>query len=405
VPHGERPLKILNIIARLNLGGAAREVILECRADRDKGHEVLLAHGAVGPGEGSIEHLASNHSVPTLKIDELGPKLNAFGDIRALMALLRVMFREAPDVIHTHTAKAGALGRVSAALYNATRRRSKRALVLHTFHGHVFEGYFGAVGNAIVRTIERWLARLTDVIVTISARQRSDIVDRFRIAPDRKVVILTYGLDLEPLLQTTEPSAGRAGLGVGPDDVVLGYVGRFVPIKDLPTLVDAFAIVIREIPSACLVLAGDGPLRGEIESRVRELAIGSRVRFLGWTENLAELYAAFDMCVLSSINEGTPVAAIEAMATGKPVVGTAVGGVPDVVTHGRSGLLVPSGDPAALAAAIVTLVADSSTRQQFGAAARHDAEARYSLRRLADDIDRLYQERLTLKRGTLSAAR
>jgi len=401
----ERPLKILTIIARLNLGGAAREVVLESRAALDKGHQVLLVHGAVGRGEGSLEHLAAEQGVPSLKLDALGPRLSAFSDLRALFTLIRLVFRESPDIVHTHTAKAGALGRIAAAAFNLTRVRRKRALILHSFHGHVFEGYFGRLGNALVRATERWLARLSDVIVTISTRQRGDIVERFRIAPPAKVVILRYGLDLTPLLRTTSQSAARASLGVKSDDVVLGYVGRFVPIKDLPTLVDAFAHAARECPEARLVLAGDGPLRSEIEMRVRELGIDSRVSFVGWSEDLAVLYNAFDICVLSSLNEGTPVAAIEAMATGKPVVATAVGGVPDVVEHGRSGLLAPPSEPRALGAAMVSLVRDADRRRQLGATAAEDARQRFSRERLAEDIERLYRGQLHKRRGTQSLTR
>jgi glycosyltransferase involved in cell wall biosynthesis len=399
-PTPPSPLKIVSVIARLNVGGAAREVVLEASAAQDKGHHVVLVHGAVGPGEASLEDLAAEQAVRTIKIEQLGPQLTAFGDVRAARALMRVLFDEKPDVIHTHTAKAGALGRTCAAAFNALRRRQNRALVVHSFHGHVLEGYFGPVGNAAVRTAERALGLLTDVVVTISSRQRDDLVNRFRVVPARKAALLPYGLDLDPLLRTSVTTAVRDRLGILKDDVVLGYVGRFVPIKDVGTLVEAFAIAHRHAPRAFLVLAGDGPLRESVERRVAELHVSNNVRFVGWARELADLYNAFDICVLSSLNEGTPVAAIEAMALGKPVVATSVGGVPDVVQAG-CGLLVPPSDATALAAAMLTLVQDPERRREFGATAKRHASQRFSRARLADDLDELYRDRLSRKRGTI----
>lgn len=397
-----RPLKILRIIARLNVGGPARHVVLLDRGLRARGHHTLLVHGAVGAGEASLEHLAQAGDLPVLMLAEVGPRISLFSDALAFAKLVKLMFRETPDVIHTHTAKAGALGRVSAALYNATRRRSRRALVVHTFHGHVLSGYFGRVGNALVRTAERALATITDCIVTVSPAQRRDIVSRFRVAPEWRVAMIPLGLDLQALLTATVgPSTLRQALGIPAGDVVFGFVGRFVPIKDLGTLIDAFAAVVRTVPNASLLMVGDGPLRPEIETAANRLGISERVRFAGWTEDLTAVYGAMDVCVLSSLNEGTPVAVIEAMASAKPIVATAVGGVPDVVDDGRTGILVPARDPHRFAAAMIALAQDGSNRTQMGQAARHDVATRFSHLRLVDDIDRLYSERLARKRGTI----
>src|SRR5262249_6014347 len=194
-----------------------------------------------------------------------------------------------------------------------------------------------------VRLVERALALVTDRIVTISPRQRDDLVRRLAVAPDARTVTIPLGLDLDPLLALPASTPARRTLGdlrFEPDDLVIGYVGRFVAIKDLPTLVEAFAIARRELPRARLLLAGDGPGRAELAARIDALNVAGAVSLLGWTDDLAALYSAIDICALASINEGTPVAAIEAMAAGKAVVATAVGGVPDLIADARTGVLV-----------------------------------------------------------------
>jgi glycosyltransferase involved in cell wall biosynthesis len=396
------PLKILRVIARLNVGGPARHVVLLDQGLRARGHQTLLVHGAVGAGEASLEHLAQSEQLRIVKVPELGPRITVFSDFRAFLKLLRVTFREAPDVIHTHTAKAGTLGRAAAVLYNATRSRNRRALIVHTFHGHVLSGYFGPVGNGLVRCVERTMAKMTDCVITISASQRDDIVGKFRVAPEARVATVPLGLNLQPLLSARNgTSMLRERGGIPARDIVFGYVGRFVPIKNLNTLVLAFASVLRQLPNAWLMLVGDGPLRADIEVATQRAGVAARVRFPGWTDDLPGVYGAIDVCVLSSLNEGTPVAAIEAMAAGRPVIATRVGGVPDIIDTGRTGILVPADDINALADAMLALARDAEARARMGQAASKEVISRFSHLRLVDDIDRLYADRLAAKRGTI----
>ncbi|MGE5243996.1 MAG: glycosyltransferase family 4 protein [Betaproteobacteria bacterium] len=399
-------MKILRVIARLNVGGPARHVVLLDRGLRARGHQTLLVHGTVGDDEASLEHLATDAGVPALKIEDLGRRVSPLGDARAFLQLLRTTFREAPDVMHTHTAKAGALGRIAAAAFNATRRRRRRCLVVHTFHGHVLDGYFGPVANRLVRGVERMLARATDRIVAISPSQRDEIVGRFGIGRPDAAVVVPLGLDLLPLLAGTGAGARslRGELGIDEKGIVFGYVGRLVPIKDLPTLVLAFARLLDTVPNASLVIAGDGPVRPELERLVAARRLTSRVRLLGWREDLVDLYETIDVCVLASRNEGTPVAVIEAMAAGRPVVATRVGGVPDVVDEGETGLLVAAGDVDGLATAMVRLAVDREARCRMGRVGRTRAAARFGSERLVDDIDRLYATALAEKRGGAGAA-
>jgi glycosyltransferase involved in cell wall biosynthesis len=392
-------LKILRIIARLNIGGPARHVILLDTGLQARGHKTELVHGAIGAYEASMEPLASEQGVPTIKMSCLGRSMRLLKDAHACFRLVKLMFSERPDIVHTHTSKAGMVGRTAALVFNATRPRRGRCAVIHTFHGHVFEGYFPRLVSALVRRIEQVLALSSDRIVTVSPRQRLDIVQRFRIAPDRKVATIPLGLDLQPLLQLSSAAPDlRQELKIDREGVVVGFVGRLVPIKDPETLVRAFARAREIVPNLYLVVAGDGQLRKSLEALSRELGLDRHVRFLGWTDCLACLYATVDICALSSINEGTPVALIEAMAARKAVVATEVGGVPDLIQDGVNGLLVPPRDVGRLAEAIVRLAKTPELRCRMGAAGREYAGANHSAERLVCDVERLYHTILTQKR-------
>jgi glycosyltransferase involved in cell wall biosynthesis len=392
-------VKVIRVIARLNVGGPARHVVLLDRGLRARGYDTLLVYGSLDAGEASLEHLAEAGGLRTLKIPDLGRSISPLSDVRAFFQLVRLIFREAPDVIHTHTAKAGTLGRLAALTFNITRPRRQRCALVHTFHGHVLSGYFGRAGNILVRLAERMLGAFTDRTVAISDRQRDELVNRFRVAAAARTTVVPLGLDLQPLLALPADAPNlRRDLRIPDRDVVVGYVGRLVPIKNIAMLVRAFAEARKPQPDMWLVLAGDGPLRLELEALAREGGVADRVRFLGWTENLAALYATFDICALSSSNEGTPVAIIEAMAAGRAVIATAVGGVPDVVDAGRTGLLVPTGDIASMAASLQRLSRDPAERRVLGAAARLEAGRRFSIERLVDDIDKLYRQVLGDKR-------
>jgi len=393
--------KVLRIIARLNVGGPARHVVILGEGLSSMGYDTLLVHGSIGEGEASLEHSAAGHVFRLKQIQELGRSISPIDDLRAWIALVRLIFAEKPDVIHTHTAKAGTLGRLAAAVFNATRTRRRRSAVIHTFHGHVLSGYFGRVGSVLTRMAERGLAAVSDRIIAISPAQQHDLVTTFHVAPPNRTVVIPLGLDLANLLGLTSSATNlRSHLGIPHDAVVIGYVGRFVPIKNLPVLVEGFASAARSDPRLWLVMAGDGPLRPAIESAVRAAGIQDRVRLLGWCEDLPALYSTMDVCALASLNEGTPVALIEAMAAARPVVATSVGGVVDLVAHGQTGMLVPPQDPVKLGEAIRQLAENADERARMGQAARRDVSARFSHSRLITDIASLYDAVLSEKRGS-----
>ena len=392
-------LKILRVIARLNVGGPARHVILLNHGLSARGHRPLLIYGSTSPGEGTLEHLAIDQKFPVFKIGSLSRRISPISDVRALLRLIALMFHEAPDIVHTHTAKAGALGRLAALAFNLTRPPSRRCLVVHTFHGNVLQGYFNPLMNVLIRLAERTLGRMTDRVVAISPRQQTELIEIFRVATKRKLATIPLGLDLDPLLQLRANASNyRTPLAIPPEAIVLGYVGRMVPVKDLPMLVRAFALALTSVPNLWLVMAGDGNQRFDLEKLAAEAAVANRIRWLGWIHDLPRLYATMDICALSSLNEGTPVAIIEAMAAAKAVVATAVGGVPDLVQDGVTGLLVQPRAAEAFASAIVRLARNTDERRQFGENARQYVAARHSRDRLVDDVERLYLSALAGKR-------
>ena len=393
------PIKVLRVIARLNIGGPARHAALLDEALGKRGFKTLLVYGTPAPDEGTLEQLVAERSLPSFPIPDLGRALKPWSDLRAFIQLTRLVFRERPDVVHTHTAKAGVLGRLAAFAYNTTGRRHRRCFVVHTFHGHVLSGYFGSPASVAIRWIERTLARLTDRVVTISERQRTDLVTRFAIVAREKTAVIPLGLDLEPLSALSGPQVdAKRRFGFDGSELVFGYIGRFVPIKDLDTLVRAFSQVVRSSSRVRLLMLGDGQLRSQLEALARSFGVSETVKFAGWQLDLPLVYSAIDIVVLSSLNEGTPVAIIEAMAAGLPVVATSVGGVPDVVHHQRTGLLVPPRDPDQLAGAMSTMAGNEGLRAELGAAGRREALDRFSIGRLASDVDALYRDGLRLKR-------
>jgi glycosyltransferase involved in cell wall biosynthesis len=295
--------------------------------------------------------------------------------------LVGLFRRLRPDLVHTHTAKAGTLGRVAARLAGVP-------LVVHTFHGHVMEGYFSPALTRVYMGIERALARGTDRIVTVSPRVRASLLAR-GIGRPEQLEVVPLGLPLQRFAAAVPGLARlRERLAVPREAPLLGIVGRLVPIKDHPTL---FAAMTREEAGAAhLVVVGDGERRATLEALARDLGLARRVHFLGWREDLEAILPELDVLICCSRNEGTPVAVIEAMAAGVPVLSTDVGGVADLLTHGETGWLVPPGDAAALAAGIGELLADPARRGRMVAAARPAALEAHGEAGLIRRIEALY---------------
>ena len=382
------------------MGGPAHHVtLLSGLLDRER-YDTLLLHGEVGPGEASLAELGRKRHATLEVVPGLGPELNPSRDLRALIALLRAVRRSGPDIVHTHTAKAGMLGRLAAVLAGRPR-----PIIVHTYHGHVLEGYFGPLRNAFYRGLERRLAKRSDALIGVSQATVDDLV-RLGIAPRSKFRVVPIGLDLEQFVKAG-PADGaefRREAGASDDDVLLTFVGRLVPIKRVDVLLRAVARARSTGARVRLAIVGDGELRNELEQLADELGIAGDVWFAGYRGDMVPVTAASDIAVLSSDNEGTPVSLIEAAAAGTPAVSTRVGGVADVVTE-ETGILVAAGDGDALGDGIARLAADQGLRASMGERARDHVRKRYSVERLVQDVDALYSELASASSRTAASAR
>ncbi|HEX4680563.1 MAG TPA: glycosyltransferase [Gaiellaceae bacterium] len=381
-------MRIIHAIARLNVGGAALSVLELAAGQRRRGHDVLVVAGRIPPGEASMEHVAEDLDVPCLHLSTLQREVSAMSDIATVRALRTLIRERRPDVLHTHTSKAGATGRTAAVLAG----RARPAAVVHTYHGHVLSGYFGPARERAYRVLERGLALASDRLIAVSDEVRDDLVRR-RVAPREKFAVVPYGFDLDARVHTDEATRAskRNESGVGDDTFVIGWAGRLTSIKRPLDLVRAAAAVDRSM----LVLAGDGELRADVETLARDLDMTHRVRLLGYVPDMGAWYAAFDAFLLTSRNEGAPVVAIEAQAAAVPVVATDAGGTRTVVDDGETGFVVKVGDIAALADRLTRLRDDRALRRRLGATGAERMRSRFSIERMVDDVDRVYAEILT----------
>ncbi len=401
-------MKILRIIARLNVGGPARHVTWLTEALNDGEFESRLIAGTVPPGEEDMGYLADEAGIRPLFIKEMSRELS-LKDAVSLWKIYREVRRFRPDIIHTHTAKAGTVGRAAGILYRwltpgALIGRPRNVRLVHTFHGHVFHSYYGEGKTRVFLAIERFLARFTDRIVVISEKQREEISRDFAVGRPEQFHVIPLGIDLAPLSASQElRDKFRREVAAADDEILIGFVGRLTEIKNIPLLLRAFASVAGKMSRARLIIAGDGHLRTVLESLTEELGITDRVTFLGNRGDIATVYAGVDIVALSSLNEGTPLSLIEAMAAGKPIISTYVGGVRDLlgteadplaagVTRYERGLGVPSGDDAALAEGLRLLAADPALRAQLAERGQTFVQNNYSKKRLIDDIKNLYRE-------------
>jgi len=320
-------------------------------------------------------------------------EISALQDARSALQVAEIMRETRPHILHTHTAKAGAIARAAAVLAGDARPK----VVVHTFHGHVLRGYFGSLRTAVFRQVERALARPSDALIAVSPEVRDDLVE-LGVAPAEKFVVVRLGIPLaERLDSDTEDMDYRALYGIPRDAFVVGWVGRMTGVKDTGVVLQAVAALRARGVDAVVCLVGDGPDRESLEELAYELGIARAAYFAGYQSDIAGFYRLFDTFFLPSVNEGTPVSAIEALATGTPVVANRVGGVPDVVRDGIDGFLVEPGDIESAAERLETLARDPTLRTKLGDAGRERVRGRYAVARLVDDVDRLYRSLLDAK--------
>ncbi len=394
-PNHPARTAVARVITRLNIGGPSIQATRLTTALEPHGFRTRLLHGQLDAGEGDMSYLVAP-GADVVFVPTLCRPISPVNDVRTLVALYRAFRQVRPAIVHTHMAKAGLLGRLAAAAYNLTRGSAPRARVVHTYHGHVLEGYFGPFMTTVFITLERCLARATDAIVAISPAIRLELLNTYRIGREAQYRVVPLGFDLSPFAAVDDAFRveARGTLGLPPNAMVITTVGRLTAIKEHRLFLDVIARVVANHPNTVALVAGDGEFRPALEAQASSLGIAGHVRFLGWRRDLTTIYGASDVFLLTSRNEGTPVALIEAMATGVPGVSTNVGGVKDVINSPDVGVLAPFGNAAALADGVNRLLADRALRTRMGALARQRVVDRFGIERLVAEVAALYRELL-----------
>ena len=388
-------IKVLRIIARLNIGGPAIHTILLTQGlDKDR-FETILACGNPGCDEGNMSYYAQEKGVTPYIVPELKRKLSFADDIRAFFKLYKLIAKEKPHIIHTHTAKAGTLGRSAGILYNFLHPLHKHKIVLiHTFHGHVLVGYFSKFKSQIFLYLERILSLFSNSIITVSKTLKEKLLV-LGIAKEDKIKVIPLGFELDNLLGV--PLRQEEGF-------TIGIVGRLVLVKNHLLFLEAAQLLLREYKRQTLKfkIIGDGELNNQLKDYVTEHNLSGQIEFLGWQKDLYKIYSGLDLVALTSINEGTPVSLIEALACGRAVVTTDVGGIRDLLgvedktNKNRAfqvmerGIMVESGDAKGFSAALSFIIEEDALRKRMGRLGREFIRDNYTKDRLIKDIEGLY---------------
>lgn len=382
-----KQVQVVRAIDRLNIGGPSYHVLLLSRSLNKKGYKTILLKGCLAPGEEELLDVVQQTGVRPHEVDGLGRAISPFQDVRALVGFYRMIRQVRPQVVHTHKSKAGLLGRLAAWIAGVP-------ITVHTFHGHIFKGYFPLWKSRLIIFLERLLAYRTDAIVAVTCQQRQELLG-YKIAPPSRLRSIPLGLQLEPYVFRRRADDGfRSELGFNSSAPLTGIITRLVPIKGVGQFLQAAQRVVSVIPEARFVVVGDGELRLELEDLAIQLGLKGKVSFTGYRRDTVRIYAALDLVVLSSFNEGLPVTLIEALAAGCYVVATHVGGVLDLVNTERLGLVVAPGDVGALAGAMIKALKElrcppEEERKLIG--------IRYGIDRLTEDIDHLYRSIIKCK--------
>jgi glycosyltransferase involved in cell wall biosynthesis len=379
----KKPKKIIHVIARLNVGGPAVHVSLLVKSFNSEGWQSLLVTGVHGSNEGDMSYLAEHYGVKPLILPALGRDISLWSDLKVAFQLFRLFLREKPDIVCTHTAKGGTLGRLAAFFAGVPK-------VYHTFHGHVFSGYFSPLKTKVFIYIEKVLAFFCTAIISISIRQKHDLVS-YGIAKPAKIKVIPLGLDFSRFLPVDESRSLRTGLGIEPGFTTIAMIGRLTAIKAPHLFIKAAHAVLKKKQDVHFLIIGDGELKAECEAEVQRLGITDSFSFPGFLQDLKVIYGSVDIVCLTSLNEGTPVSLLEAMACGKLVISTPVGGVPDFVHDGVNGFLCAA-EPVAFAEKILACLEDPEGLQHIRQQAAQDILRDFSLERLHRDMEQLFGE-------------
>lgn len=394
--------RVLRIHNRLIVGGPVLNAIYLTKYLEPE-FETLLVVGEKEPHEKSAAYLADQLGIKYITIPQMGRSINPANDYTAYRELKKIIKSFKPDVVHTHAAKPGALGRLAAS-------SAKVPAIVHTYHGHVFHSYFNSLKTNFFINTERYLGSRTDAIIAISNAQKKELVQDFKIAPDKKFRVIQLGLDLDKFQtdQEAKREKFRKEFGIADDEIAIGIIGRLVPVKNhylfLKGIKHVFDHTSKKVKA---FIIGDGETRADLENVANEVGIKFSTQddaehthplvFTSWRSDVDYINAGLDIICLTSFNEGTPVSLIEAQAANKPIVSTRVGGIGDIVAEGETALLADVADTETFCRHLLDVVEDDALRQKLGSNSRQYVMERFSYQRLVNDMSALYNELLQRK--------
>ncbi|MBF0544827.1 MAG: glycosyltransferase [Candidatus Riflebacteria bacterium] len=388
MPEREK-IRVLRLLSRMNVGGPSLHVAYLSAGLKDFGFETLLAVGNPSKIEGSMIEKATELGINPVIVPYLDRRINLKMDLRAFFNILSIMRKFRPHIVHTHTAKAGILGRIAAVILGVP-------LVFHTFHGHVFEGYFSKSVSMFVLGIERILARLTNRLITLSEGLKKDLVSRLRLKNKEKIRVVKLGLDLKRFAEIPRGQGEwRSTLGFSPDCILLGIVARLVPVKNHLLLLDVFKILSDKDERLRLVIIGGGPQEVLIRRKMSQLGLENKVLMTGIELGIEKVYSDLDLLLLVSRNEGTPVVILEALAAGCPVASTKVGGVGEIMKD--TGIFL-NGNIEEMACKITEIIEKLPEIEKKVASKRLEVESNFSVKKLVKNTADLYFEVLSGKK-------
>jgi len=391
--------KVLRIINRFNLGGPTYNAALLSKYLAPE-FETLLYGGAIDKTEGDAAYIVRNLGIEPLVIPEMHRSLNLFQDIKAYKKIKKIISDFKPDIVHTHASKAGALGRMAA-------YRLGVPVIIHTFHGHVFDKYFNSLSSAFYINIERYLAKKSSKIIAISENQKNDLAKKFKICPEEKIEVIPLGFDLDKFQKNIDVkrNAFRNEFQIADDEIAIAIIGRLVPVKNHELFLHAIKdIVAKTSKRLRIFIVGDGESKNKIIEITKELGLSytenisdsnkNLVTFTSWIKEIDKVVAGIDIIALTSLNEGTPVSLIEAQAGCKPIVSTNVGGIENVVIQGETALLSPNNDLEAFAENLLKVVESDSLRNYLSQKGWLNVKEKFHFMRLVNDTKNLYYQLL-----------
>jgi glycosyltransferase involved in cell wall biosynthesis len=389
--QAKEKIRVLRIINRFNIGGPTYNAVFLSRYLSDD-FETLLVGGLPEEGESDSLHIAAEYNVEPLLIDEMKREPSFSSDRQAYKRIQKIIEEFQPHIVHTHAAKAGALGRRAA-------KKMKVPVIVHTFHGHVFHSYFGKLKTTIFKQIERSLARNSTGIVAISALQKQELSAVHRICSPDKISVINLGFDLEKFHKNRDEKRikTRQDFSIAEDEVAVAIIGRLAPVKNHAMFLDVVEGVARSTKKKVrFFIVGDGAERKAIEERIAamELSESVRVEMTSWIKDISAFNPGMDIICLTSLNEGTPVSLIEAQASGVAIVSTDVGGVRDILLEGETGFVTPLRAVDLFTEKVVELVEDEKKREKMSQNGWNFVEAKFSYKTLVSNMENYYRELL-----------